>query len=260
VYVSFERGRSLRHNVLAAITFAMATIVARASRRIYCSTTAWEPRLRQLIPGTSECLPIPSNVLVEASREVAPATRARLGAAEPGALLIGHFSSYSSLIAPLLLQWIPELLSGDSRRIAVLIGNNAGRYATDLTASNPWLADRLRVADGLSAEEVAAHLLACDLIVQPYPDGATTRRSSLMASLALGLPVVTNSGPLTEPIWKQSGAVLLLPDLSPATLQAAVDHALTPHIRAAIGARAAEYYREHFAIERTLAKLRRDAE
>ncbi|MGB9723550.1 MAG: glycosyltransferase [Chloroflexia bacterium] len=41
------------------------------------------------------------------------------------------------------------------------------------------------------AEEAAALLRACDLVVLPYRDGASFRRSSLVAALSLGCPVLT---------------------------------------------------------------------
>ena len=46
-------------------------------------------------------------------------------------------------------------------------------------------------ADGLANEEVSVHLSACDLMIQPYPDGISARRTSAMAALAHERPVVT---------------------------------------------------------------------
>jgi glycosyltransferase involved in cell wall biosynthesis len=56
---------------------------------------------------------------------------------------------------------------------------------------------------------LAGYLEACDLFLQPYPDGITSRRTSAMACLSAGRAVVTTSGHLTEPLWKESGAVVL---------------------------------------------------
>lgn len=44
---------------------------------------------------------------------------------------------------------------------------------------------------------------------QPYPDGITARNTSALAALAFGVPVVSNSGPLTEPFWSETGAAIL---------------------------------------------------
>ena len=46
-------------------------------------------------------------------------------------------------------------------------------------------------------------------LIQPYPDGVTSRRTSVMACLSQGRAVVTTAGRLTEPLWPASGAVAL---------------------------------------------------
>ena len=48
-------------------------------------------------------------------------------------------------------------------------------------------------------------------MLQPYIDGVSTRRTTIMAQLSLGLPVITTAGNLTEPLWAESRAVALTP-------------------------------------------------
>ena len=48
-------------------------------------------------------------------------------------------------------------------------------------------------------------------MLQPYPDGISSRRTSAMAALSHARPVVTTSGPLTEDVWEASGAAVLVP-------------------------------------------------
>ena len=59
-------------------------------------------------------------------------------------------------------------------------------------------------------DDLSAHIAACDLFVQPYPDGITSRRTSAMACLSQARPVVTTTGHLTEPLWAESDAVALV--------------------------------------------------
>ena len=76
----------------------------------------------------------------------------------------------------------------------LLIGRGANRFRDSLLESNVDGEDRVAAAEDLPSKDVAAHLKACDLVVQPYPDGVSTRRSTAMAGLACGVPTVTNLG------------------------------------------------------------------
>jgi glycosyltransferase involved in cell wall biosynthesis len=77
-----------------------------------------------------------------------------------------------------------------------------------------------------------------------------------MAGLANGVPVVTNLGPLSEPVWA-GGAVAAAPEPDPSAVAAlAADLANDPKARAELGRRGANLYRETFALEQTIARLR----
>jgi glycosyltransferase involved in cell wall biosynthesis len=102
---------------------------------------------------------------------------------------------------------------------------------------------------------VAAHLAACDLAVQPYPDGITARRTTAMAWLAAGVPVVTTGGPLTEPFWAADRPVELAADPAAAAARLLDD----PAARAALGGRGRAYYARHFAVGHTVTALLADA-
>jgi len=67
----------------------------------------------------------------------------------------------------------------------------------------------MRSTGYVEASELGRYLEACDIFVQPYPDGITSRRTSAMACLSSGRPVVTTSGHLTEPLWAESRAVAM---------------------------------------------------
>src|SRR5512135_1070561 len=58
-----------------------------------------------------------------------------------------------------------------------------------------WTA-RVITPGPLPAPAIAEYLRACDLVLQPYPDGASGRRTTLMTALANGVPVVTTLGVL----------------------------------------------------------------
>ncbi|MCX6023909.1 MAG: hypothetical protein NTZ05_19705, partial [Chloroflexi bacterium] len=66
----------------------------------------------------------------------------------------------------------------------------------------------------LPLPEVSAHLLAADAAVLPFTDGASFRRTSLLAMLAHGLPLVTTSpehGPTSTPETPSGGGPMPFP-------------------------------------------------
>jgi hypothetical protein len=88
----------------------------------------------------------------------------------------------------------------------------------------------------------------------------TTRRTSVMAALYNGVPVVTTRGALTEQIWSQEQAVSLAPAGNHSKVAACVvSLALDVDARAALAIRGHRLYERRFAIERTLETLRTQA-
>ena len=63
------------------------------------------------------------------------------------------------------------------------------------------LAERVHWTGHCPAAEAAALLRACDLVVLPFRDGASFRRSSLVAALALGCAVVTTEPAGPAEVW-----------------------------------------------------------
>ncbi len=242
----------LRHQVLAGATRGMLRLVAGAADRVFVSIPAWAEHLPARIRPRAEWRPVPSNLPVE----VPPATVAALRAEFGQGPLLGHFGTYGAATAGLLERVLVPLLRADLALRALLLGRGSHAWREGLAHRHPELAARLLSRDSLSPEALAAHLHACELLVQPYVDGVSTRRGTTMASLALGRPLVTNTGHLTEPLWRTLGAVSLVEGTDPAALAEAAERLLSrPEERAALGARAAEVYRERFSLERTVEAL-----
>ena len=78
----------------------------------------------------------------------------------------------------------------------------------------------------LGERDASAHISACDLMLQPYPDGISTRRTSAMVGLAHGRALATTSGHLTESLWAESGAVAISPVNEPLENAGLVSHLL----------------------------------
>jgi glycosyltransferase involved in cell wall biosynthesis len=70
--------------------------------------------------------------------------------------------------------------------------------------------------------EVSAHLLASDMCVLPYRDGASFRRGSFMAALAHGLPLISTHPRVDVPRLRDGHNILLVPADSPSALAEAI--------------------------------------
>jgi len=244
----------LRHQVLAGITRGMLRLVAGAADRAFVSIPAWAEHLPAHVRCRAEWRPVPSTLPPEVAGAAVEAVRATLG---PGPWL-GHFGTYGALTArPLEAVLVPLLRAGAERK-ALLLGRGSRAFGEALAAQRPELTGRLVARDSLTPEDVVAHLAACDVLVQPYPDGVSARRTTTMAGLALGRPLVTNTGHLTEPMWRELRAVELVEGTAPEPLVAATERLLSDAgARSALGERAARVYRERFALERTVEALLR---
>jgi glycosyltransferase involved in cell wall biosynthesis len=249
------------YNVLGLVNRVMAAVVARSATRIFVSIPAWANLLARLgrVGDRIAWLPVPSNLPTAITPEASRAVRSRLGI-DAGAVVVGHFGTFGPPTATPLEEMLPPLLRRDPRRIALLIGRGGDSFAGPFAARHAALHGQVRSTGQLSADEAAAHLAACDLLVQPYPDGASTRRGTLMAGLALGRPIVTTHGALTEPFWRDSGAVALAPAGNLCDCVDLAERLLSDHAaREALGGRAAALYAGRFALDQLIATLRQEA-
>jgi glycosyltransferase involved in cell wall biosynthesis len=255
VALPWSDGRRWKANAAAAVTRVMAGLLASRADRVFMSIPGWEPMLRGCTPrwrgGT--WLPIPSNIPASAPEAAVASVRSRFRLHDRTAVL-GHFGTYGSMIARLLGPAIARLLRSDRQRVALLVGRGGEALARDL-ASDPQVTGRVLATGDLEAADVACHLLACDILVQPYPDGVSSRRTSVMAGLALGLPIATNEGWLSEPLWRESRGVELA--RSPCDLVDAAEALLGDPARAmALSERGRALYATRFSLDHTVATLR----
>jgi glycosyltransferase involved in cell wall biosynthesis len=247
--------RPVKHAVLGAATRAMARLVAGAADRVLVSIPAWGGFLKRLCPrGRSpEWLPVPCTLDTNTSPTAIAAARARVA---PGSPLVGHFGTFGDLVAALLAPTLTELVRLAPAVAVLLIGRGSERFAEQFLAVKPELRGRVVATGELPADEVAAHLRACDVLVQPFLDGISSRRTTAMAGLATGASVATNLGYLSEPVWNQ-GAVATVPTPDPAALARLAASLLDDRAaREELGRRALALYRDTFALKNTILRLR----
>jgi glycosyltransferase involved in cell wall biosynthesis len=188
-----------QRNLLAAVNRWMARLLLRASGdHAYVSIRAWEDLLRPLAPPGLEftILPIPSTIPFVDHPENVRVTRDALteGGKHP---LFVHFGTYGGMIAPMLETALTALIERRPDARILLLGRGGVEFAARMRAKDPRFEGVFWTPGYLGPEALSYHLQASDIALQPYPDGADTRRTSLMACLANGVPTVTTRGRFT---------------------------------------------------------------
>jgi glycosyltransferase involved in cell wall biosynthesis len=197
---------SWKQSAAAAVHRVMAVVLLGAAARVWVSIPTWERVLKPYALGRPipfAWLPIPSSLGMPDPSAVA---NVRSADVRP---VVGHLGTYGTLITPLLSAVLVELLNHKNTPRVLLLGTGSKEFAQTFLADHPGWRGSIRASGTLSDRDLAAHVAACDVMIQPYPDGISSRRTTAMAALALGVPVITNTGALTEPIWRETGAVRL---------------------------------------------------
>jgi glycosyltransferase involved in cell wall biosynthesis len=251
---------SWKQRIVAQVHRRMIRIVLKASSRVYMSIPAWERYLGPYAPSDREMvwLPIPATVRVVNDVRATSARRRRIG---EHSLILGHLGTYSKTIAAVLGPALISILRAVPNAHSLLLGSGSEPFAVLLKAQAPELENRIHAAGLLTREDLSHHLSACDLMLQPFPDGLSSRRTSLMNALAHGVPVVSSSGHLTEELWEVSGGVALAatgaaPDLAEACIQLLTDSAK----RNELAKRGTALYHLHFDWPNVIATLRSSTE
>lgn len=258
-FLSFG-ARGLLANLAASGHRLMTVILLHAATRVWVSTPAWISRWKHFTLGRSVPFgwtPIPSSIPVVDDLAGVKDLRARL--APGGAKIVGHFGTCRGEVAALLADILSALLAVEPAVTVVMIGRGGEEFCSNFIRNFPSFEDRIHATGGLPEREISVYLSACDLLVQPYPDGINSRQSSAMAGLAHGRAIVTTSGKNTEPVWDGSGGVSLAAvGDAPGAVTRIGELLSQPAVREEMGRAAWELYRSDFAIQRTVDALRTD--
>ncbi len=251
--------RHPHRNVLAVIQRLMAVALLGASRLVYLSSGTWDRYLRPYMwlgARPLMWLPVPANVPRCSDEAAVRRCRRALGAGAVDAPVVGHFGTYGVHIRPLVQACFTDLAGRDPRLRFACLGRNSSSFVASLETRVPALRGRIVASGGVDSHEISAWLRACDLLVQPFPDGVTTRRCSLMASLVNGCPTVTTFGPLTESLWLDEKGVALATAGNREELVSRVTELLDDEQRRlALGQAGADLYDRRFALRHVVREL-----
>ena len=255
-YLAFWEG-SWSQTAAAAVHRLMTAILVRAASRIWIAIPAWESmwapyRFGRNVPFA--WLPIPCS-LPEPDAQQVESIRAQFR--DSRAPIVGHLGTYGTLVTALLTGVIPRILRLPGYPQFLLIGCGSHAFRDQLISREPSLAARIASTGSIDDRTLAAHIVACDVMVQPYPDGISSRRTTAMAGLRFGVPIVTTRGYLTEKLWDETRSVKLSAVGDDAALTDNVAALLSSgDARNFLGAAGRALYFEYFDVVRTIDELR----
>jgi len=243
--------------ILAAAQRHMMRRLLGASTRVYVSTSAWEPMVRSVASRSIaiEQLPSFSNVPVCSDREAAVAARRALLPDGEGRV-IGTFGAQPRWARQLLLELVTQTAASTCRWL--FIGNGSDEVVRAVAAASPARSRFVAATGTVDERSLSVHLQACDVMVQPYVDGVTTRRTTAMAALAHAVPLVTNEGRLTETLWQESAAVCLVPSNAGSYAAALRRLVAEDARRRGLGALGAALYDARFAVRHAVDTILQD--
>ena len=249
-FLPFDASR-MRQNVGAAVHRAMLAVLLRAADRAWVSTPSFIPALRPYAPrrlATPGWLPVSSPVEPVHDPTEVRALRQALAGDAP---LVGHFGTCGPLAGPPLASAVRRIAALDTRVRFLLLGHGTERFAQEMVREAPALGGRIVASGARDARKLSLLAQCCDVFVQPYPDGVSARRTTLMALLEHGAAIVVTDGLRTEPWWHTSGALRTAPaEDAEALASATIDLLRDPAARVALGAAARRLYLARFTAAR----------
>jgi glycosyltransferase involved in cell wall biosynthesis len=231
----------------------MTGIVVRSARRVWLAIPAWEGRLRAVgLVRPAGVLPVPGSIPVDPDETAVAEARVRMQGR--AAVVIGYFGT-GGRYAEAALATVARHFAGARDVAFACLGRGSDLVASRLLDRVPRTAGALSATGAVDARILSHCLQACDLLVQPYVDGVSGRRTTAVSALEHGVPIATTYGTLSEPFWRDSPAVDLVPGSAPAELRVAVERLLDAERDAVARAAAARLYASTFDPDVALAPL-----
>jgi glycosyltransferase involved in cell wall biosynthesis len=217
--------------------FALHTV----SDVVFASIEVWAATLARLWPRKpTHHLPVGSNL--PDMRPCRAETRASLGATD-GTVVI---SAFGTAHPARQLDYIAEAVNAVADSGVRIIVQNLGAGAPALPGINHGVC--VSQPGYQSPVALAERLAATDLFLAPFVDGVSTRRTTVMAALQHGLPIIATDGERTDETLRRSDQAIRLAPVVRKDLfvEAALRLALRRDERDELRAGARQLYTERF--------------
>jgi glycosyltransferase involved in cell wall biosynthesis len=247
---------SWRQDAAAAVHRVMVTLLLSVTARAWVTIPAWADRLRRYTWGRQVefCwLPVTSNIPLDADPEAVATLRGAFGGRS---LVVGHFGTYNTDTRGALHRVLPQVCRADPHVGLLFAGRDSDAFREEFLARNHVEPARVVATGTAEAKQLSHAIQACDVLVQPFVDGASTRRTTLMAGLRHRVPIVTTIGRLSDSTWTTSGAVVgVRAGDDDAMVRAVIDLLRDPERRRQLSARGRDLYDERFDIRHIVTAL-----
>jgi glycosyltransferase involved in cell wall biosynthesis len=232
---------TVKHVVVGVVQRVMLLLLVTASEKVAVTTTRWTAMLSRLPLGLGSRvfhLPVGSSLacvgLSDGEREQ---LRTELGYDREDVVVAMMQPAGAGKLADLAMTVWREVGRKHPTLKLLIIGTSHAPVEPS---------PRIRDVGYVPAERASKLLQCADIFLMPFIDGVSSRRSSLMAAMAHGLPVVTTSGPLTDPVFASSPIVMRDP-ADTAGLVTALDELVTsPALRCRRSRDVRAFYLQHF--------------
>jgi glycosyltransferase involved in cell wall biosynthesis len=250
LYAAFDD--TLVGNLRATWQRGAAMLIAWGSNYLSVVANEWENRLRRLgVRKQIHVIPVGSNIPAAfISEEERMRIRNHLLGGTEGFLLAG-FGAQHDRDVPAILYGLRQLKSA-ARTKLVWIGGGRPIEEHRLRIQSAIVDNQLNESDiewtgVLPHTEVSRLLSACDIAVLPFVDGVSTRRTSAVAALQHGLPLLTTRGTPPEPWFQHGDNVYLVPiGDKQALADGLLELATRPDLRTRLGKGARALYSARF--------------
>jgi hypothetical protein len=234
-YVEWGSGR--QRAMSAWQRLQLRRIVASADL-VLTSTEAWSRAVARWAAGPPVHLGVGSNL--PDMRSTRADARAALGVHD-GQVVLGSLSTgHDSGLPGHVSAAVAEAARQERDVVHLNLGATAPTTAGSARTVRPgWL----------TSESLAEMVSAADIFLAPFKDGASTRRTSVMAALQHGIPVVSTDGPHTDHVFTtpDSGVVLAAVGQSSDFAQIVAALAGSERRRSELGSAARQCYERDFA-------------
>lgn len=252
-FLAFEN--SLKQKIAACVHRAMVWTLLRLADRAFAGNRLWIKVLNPWCPKRLEVewLPVPSNLPVADDGEAVRKLREKVAGPDG---LVGHFGTYGAHTEGFLAEPLRLVLEKMPGVNALLLGKNGDIFRKEFVQSFPHLEKRVTAPGVQAHRELSVGLSACDVMLQAYTGGISTRNTSIMSVLSHGKPSVGTKGHVTDSEWDEWGVVDLFTKEADREMASKVCELMADApTRLAVGQKAWALYEKYFIPQRMVEKL-----